>query len=72
MLIHKVEFKKIILLATNSSTPAMKLQTKNELILSDGDMSNIRKNNVSVIEEIIFALGFVNMARTSKETVHDD
>ena len=35
-------------------------------------MSNIRKNNVSVIEEIIFALGFVNLATTSKETVHDD
>ena len=35
-------------------------------------MSNIRKKNVSVIEEITFALGFVNLATTSKETVNDD
>ena len=31
-----------------------------------------KKNNVNVIKEITFALGFVNLATTSKETVHDD
>ena len=32
----------------------------------------MKKNNVNVIKEITFALGFVNLATTSKETVHDD
>ena len=39
-------------------------------------MSNIRiKFNLimsNVIEKIIFGLGFVNLATTSKERVHDD
>ena len=29
-------------------------------------------HNVKVIKEITFALGFVNLATTSKETAHDD
>ena len=32
----------------------------------------MRKNNVNITKEITFALGFVNLATTSKETVHDD
>ena len=32
----------------------------------------MRKNNVGVNEEIIFSLGFVKLATTLNETVHDD
>ena len=28
--------------------------------------------SINIIKEITFALGFVNLAKTSKETVHDE